>query len=147
MKKFPFSISFIQYLDSAKIFVRSTERSLIPEVSIIFPDGHEDALVLDYFYSTEEAQMEGKATCNLFGHLKNEHEACVGVSGCYGSEDMHFTINSLHNTKGNGYILKTTGELVMVEDELSVSHVSCSVIKLNDVYFVVWQSLWLWCQS
>jgi len=107
----------------AKIFVRTTQRSLIPEVRIIFPDGHEDSLVLNYYYPTEEARMEGKATCNLFGHLKNEPEACVGVSGCYGSEDMHFTINSLHNTQGNGYILKTTGELVMVEDEISV----CSI--------------------
>ena len=106
----------------AKISVRSTERSLIPEVSIVFPDGYEDSLVLSYYYSTEEARREGKATCNLFGHLKNEPEACVGVSGCYGTEDMYLTINSLHNTKGNGYILKTTGELVMVEDELSVSH-------------------------
>ena len=107
-----------------KIFVRTAQRSLIPEVRIIFPDGHEDSLVLNYYYPTEESRTEGKATCNLFGHLKDEPEACVGVSGCYGSEDMHFTINSMHNTKGNSYILKTTGELVMVEDELSVLNIS-----------------------
>ena len=91
---FSYGISFVKILclGNAKIFVRNSERSMIPEINIVFPDGHEDSLVLNYFFPTEEARMEGKATCNLIGHLENEPEACVGVSGCYGSEDMHFTI-------------------------------------------------------
>ena len=90
-------------------------------------------MILNYYYPNEESKKEGKATCNLFGHLKNEPTACVGVSGCYGLDDMHFTINSLHNSETNAYILKTTGELVMVEDELAVSELTSFLALLKSL--------------
>ena len=59
--------------------------------------------------------MTGELHCNFIGHLKNEKEACVAVTGCYGSEDMEFTINSKHNTRTNMYILEKSGNLKSVE--------------------------------
>ena len=59
--------------------------------------------------------MTGELHCNFIGHLKNEKEACVAVTGCYGSEDMEFTINSKHNTMTNMYILEKSGNLKSVE--------------------------------
>ena len=35
--------------------------------------------------------------CVYFGHLANEPEACVAMTGCPGSEDVEFTILSTHN--------------------------------------------------
>ena len=35
--------------------------------------------------------------CVYFGHLANEPEACVAMTGCAGSEDVELTILSTHN--------------------------------------------------
>ena len=42
----------------------------IPEIDIVFPNGHEDSLVLQRYYSSPEARMAGEKHCNFFGHLK-----------------------------------------------------------------------------
>ena len=87
----------------------------IPNIRITFPNGHEDTLVLERHYASPEHRMTGELHCNFIGHLKNEKEACVAVTGCYGSEDMEFTINSKHNTMTNMYILEKSGNLKSVE--------------------------------
>merc|ERR1712012_1136464 len=56
----------------------------IPEISIAFPNGHFDNLVLDRFYPSAESRKIGKPHCNFIGHLENEQTACVAVTGCYG---------------------------------------------------------------
>ena len=53
-----------------------------------------DSLVLERHYASPEARIAGEEHCNFFGHLKNDASACVAVTGCYGEEDMEFTINS-----------------------------------------------------
>ena len=35
--------------------------------------------------------------CVYFGHLANEPDACVAMTGCAGSEDVELTILSTHN--------------------------------------------------
>ena len=87
----------------------------IPNIRIVFPNGHEDTLVLERHYASPEHRMTGELHCNFIGHLKNEKEACAAVTGCYGSEDMEFTINSKHNTMTNMYILEKNGNLKSVE--------------------------------
>ena len=46
--------------------------------------------------------------CVYFGHLANEPEACVAMSGCVGSEDVEFTIFSAQNK--DSHMFKWTKE-------------------------------------
>ena len=73
---------------------RSSDRS--PRVSVTFPDGYQDNLVLSRFDANDEDRMANKEHCNFIGHLENEPEACVAMTGCSGSEDVHLTIISKH---------------------------------------------------
>merc|ERR1712238_212099 len=70
-----------------------------PSVSIAFPDGYKDTLVLERYYANEEERMERTEACHYIGHLANEREACVAMTGCVGSEDVQFTIMSTHATE------------------------------------------------
>ena len=77
------------------------ERSLngVPTVSVTFPNGHEDTLILDRHYSFEEDRIGQVEACNYIGHLEKDPEACVAMTGCVGSEDVEFTILSDHATE------------------------------------------------
>ena len=79
-----------------------------PSVSITFPDGHKDMLVMHRFFGNEEDRMANEEHCHYFGHLANEPEACVAMTGCVGSEDVEFTILSEHSH--GSHILKWTTE-------------------------------------
>ena len=72
------------------------ERSIdeVPTILIAFPDGSSDALVLDRYYSNEDDHKAGFNRCNFIGHLEQETDACVGMTGCPESEDVEFTIMS-----------------------------------------------------
>ena len=72
------------------------ERSMdeVPSISIAFPDGSIDTLVLDKYYSNEDDRKAGFNRCNFIGHLAEETDACVGMTGCPESEDVEFTIMS-----------------------------------------------------
>ena len=67
-----------------------------PTVTVTFPDGYTDTLVLSKYYSSEEDRMAGAEACHYIGHLANEHDACAAMTGCIGSEDIEFTIMSRH---------------------------------------------------
>ena len=94
------------------------DRSLydIPEIAIIFADGFEDELVLEKHFPNEEARLENKEHCNYYGHLKNDPTACVAVTGCYGQDDLHFTIMSDHSLNQNMFVLEKDGQLRVSED-------------------------------
>merc|ERR1711884_288034 len=107
----------------------------IPEIDIVFPNGHEDSLVLQRYYSSPEARMSGERHCNFFGHLRHDSKACVAVTGCYPEENMELTINSKHSTESNMFVLEKSGNLVPIESAFKVSNTSgiCS-IYLNSFY-------------
>ena len=96
----------------------------IPAIDITFPDGFQDKLVLERHYMTEMDRMAQKMHCNFIGHLANEKEACVAVTGCPG-ERMEFTINSKHAGRGNRFILHQNGTMEKVE----------SAFKVNCIFF------------
>merc|ERR1712241_829297 len=52
--------------------------------------------------------MANEERCHYFGHLANEPEACVAMTGCVGSEDVEFMILSAHSH--GSHILKWTKE-------------------------------------
>ena len=102
------------------ITVRRDDRSLyaIPEITITFPDGHKDELILEKHFPNEEARMENKEHCNYFGHLKNDPQACVAVTGCYGQDKLDFTIMSDHSLYQNKFVLEKDGQLKAVKNQI-----------------------------
>ena len=91
-----------------------------PSVSVTFPDGHRDNLVLSRFDANDEDRMASVEHCNFIGHLENEKTACVSLTGCASSDDLHFTINSKNSGSSNMYILHKDGHLELVESAFKV---------------------------
>ena len=100
---------------------RSINDNGIPSIDITFPDGSQDHLVLERHYMCEADKMAKKMNCNFIGHLANEKEACVAVTGCPG-ERMEFTINSKHAGRGNRFILHQNGTMEKVESAFKVGY-------------------------
>jgi len=82
----------------------------IPNIFVTFPDGYSDNLVLNRFYSENEADG-----CHFLGHLENEQEACVAMTGCIGSEDVEFTIMSEHAPETSLFKWKIDGNVEVIE--------------------------------
>ena len=99
------------------------DRSLydIPEIEITFSDGHQDELILEKHFPNEEEMLEDQNHCNYFGHLKNDPEACVAVTGCYGEDDVEFTIMSDHALTKNRFMLQKDGQLKEIKSVFEVS--------------------------
>ena len=59
------------------------ERSLngIPNIAINFPNGHMDNLILDRYFDNDQDRIQDREGCRFLGHLENESEACVAVTG------------------------------------------------------------------
>ena len=67
-----------------------------PSIKIEFPDGYKDTLVLEKFYGNDQDKKAKLDRCHYIGHLANESESGVALTGCVGSEDVEFTILSVH---------------------------------------------------
>ena len=108
-----------------EIIVRQDDRSLyaIPEIAITFPDGHKDELILEKHFPNKEARMVNKEHCNYFGHLKNDPQACVAVTGCYGEDKLDFTIMSDHSLYQNKFVLEKDGQLIAIKNQIVRSRV------------------------
>ena len=92
----------------------------VPSIDITFTNGVKDSLVLKRFYPTQESRLARTPSCNFVGHLDNEKSACVSLTGCAGSEDLYFTINSRNSGLSNMYILRNNGEVELVESVFKV---------------------------
>ena len=92
----------------------------VPSIDITFANGVKDSMVLEKFYPTQESRMARKPSCNFVGYLENERTACVSLTGCAGSDDLYFTINSRNSGSTNMYILRNNGEVELVESAFKV---------------------------
>ena len=94
----------------------SQDRSLdgSPSVSIAFPDGYTDTMVLSRYYSNENDRLARTENCHFFGHLEGEPEACIALTGCPGSDDLEFTIMSEHSTDAM-FKWKKDGKVELIE--------------------------------
>ena len=86
----------------------------VPTYDVIFPDGHEDTLMLQHFVARPKAILSKKA-CNFIGNLKNDPIATVAVTGCYGEETVTFSINSKHSFYTNIFELDINGNVHGIE--------------------------------
>ena len=91
-----------------------------PSVSIVFPDGYKDTLILKQYYANEEERMARFEACHYIGHLANEHKACVAMTGCIGSEDVQFTIMSEHATESSMFKWTSEGNVEIIESPFKV---------------------------
>ena len=93
----------------------------IPNILVTFPDGYSDNLVLNHFYS-ENDNADG---CHFLGHLKNEQEACIAMTGCIGSEDVEFTIMSEHAPENGLFKWKLDGNVEVIDHPFKVIIIGC----------------------
>ena len=93
-----------------------------PSIAITFPDGHTDNLILGHFYA-EEDRPRG---CHFSGHLEHDSEACVGMTGCIGSDDVEFTIISDHASGSGMYKWKKDGNVEHISHPFEVIHFTTS---------------------
>ena len=110
------------------MFSLNSERSLdnSPRVTITFPDGYQDTLNLRHFYTNEkEKSVEEANTCAYVGHLEREPGACVAMTGCYGEEDVEFSIASKHSVGSGLYKWNLDGEVEIIQ------HSGSKVSQLN----------------
>ena len=117
-----YNIFFFLIIDIAPAFTFSEERSSngSPSVSIVFPDGFEDTLVLRKYHANEEDRIANEDHCNYLGHLANEPEACVAMTGCFGSEDVHFTILSVHAEESSMFMMTKDGNVEIIDSSFKV---------------------------
>jgi hypothetical protein len=119
---FPFNFYSFFLIDIAPIFTMSKERSCTGPicVSVTFPDGYKDDLVLSKFHANEKDRIANIDHCNYIGHLANEPEACVAMTGCIGSEDIHLTILSSHATESSMFKWTKDGNIEIIESGFKV---------------------------
>ena len=96
----------------------------ILNIDIDFPDGHKDRLILEKQPQSQISLRNkdlGIESCRYLGYLESDKKACVAMTGCYGNENLEFTINSEHSGSTNMYILNTNGQVEAVENYDNVS--------------------------
>ena len=77
-------------------------------------------MILERYYPSKKSRTKGENHCNYFGHLEFDQEACVSVTGCYGKDNLEFTINSKHSGLNNMFIMTANGNVESVESALNV---------------------------
>ena len=107
--------------DNVPAFTLNAERSLdgSPSLSITFPDGYTDTLILNKYYSNAEDELvrvAEKEHCNFLGKLVKE-DVCVAMTGCPGQDDLEFTILSAHATNGGLYRWNQDGNVQVIESQ------------------------------
>ena len=53
--------------------------------------------------------------CNYVGHLAIEKDACVAMTGCFGSDDIELTIMSSHAVGSTGFLWTKEGVIHAVD--------------------------------
>jgi len=117
-----FSIFYFAVLAKADIpkFEISEERTLdeAPSVVVTFPDGYTDTILLSRHYANDEDRLARNDDCNFIGHLTNEPETCVAMTGCLGSDDIDFTIMSSHASGSTMFHWSKEGDVKLIEPEI-----------------------------
>ena len=99
---------------------KKRSNSGVPSVSVVFPDGYKDTLILSKFHANDEDRIANEKHCNYAGHLANEPEACVAMTGCFGSEDVHFTILSAHAADSSMFKWTRNGNVEIIDSSFKV---------------------------
>ena len=119
-----------------------------PIVGVTFPDGYKDHLELSIFYGNQVDRISGIERCHYIGHLANEPEACVAMTGCVGSEDVEFTIFSTHvnespmfkwTKNGNVEIIEKSFEVIILSVAKSFFYLSLPIFFTENIEWFAWE--------
>ena len=115
--------------------IGKVSRGSNPKVAVTFPDGYSDIMVLQkhnfndkFERQFEEQNEDDDMDCNYFGHLSNETDACVAMTGCIGYEDVLFSIMSRHTQKSSNFVWTKDRRVETVE---SVPNVCKFLLNCN----------------
>ena len=103
------------------IKARSSSNDKIPQISVRFPNGKWDKLVLNRYYYEEYERSIFKdiENCRFIGRLSEETEACVAMTGCpAGSLDEAVEITILSENVVDTFMYKwyQNGSVIPIED-------------------------------
>ena len=126
-------VGFTLAIPKTPNFLLNQERSLdgSPSVSITFPDGYTDNLVLSKYSITGKKEDYKEHLCHYVGHLEKERSACVAMTGCVGSEDIDLTILSNHAEKSSMFQWTKDGHVKIIESPFKVFLNSFYYSKIN----------------
>ena len=112
-------------------FTLEKERSYngAPSVTVEFSDGYKDTMILKKFYANADDRMANKEHCNYIGHLANELEACVAMTGCVGSDNVEFTILSTHASESSMFKWSKGGNVEVIKTGFEVNYFSLNFTK------------------
>jgi len=103
--------------DLAPAFSLSEERSSsgAPQINVRFQNGVSDSLILSISERDKDLMLRtGVEECRYFGHLENEPDACVVMTGCPGLEDLEFTILSKNVQDSPAFVWTVDGSVEIV---------------------------------
>jgi len=118
--------------DLAPVFSLSEERSSsgAPQINVRFQNGVSDSLILSISERDKDLMLRtGVEECRYFGHLENEPDACVVMTGCPGLEDLEFTILSKNVQDSPAFVWTVDGSVEIVN--LSDKHFTHEEVNYN----------------
>ena len=99
----------------------------IPQISVRFPNGKWDKLVLNRYYTSNERSIfKDIENCRFIGRLSEETEACVAMTGCpAGSLDEAVEITILSENVVDTFMYKwyQNGSVIPIEDPFRIAEV------------------------
>ena len=97
----------------------------IPQISVRFPNGKWDKLVLNRYYASNERSIfKDIENCRFIGRLSEETEACVAMTGCpAGSLDEAVEITILSENVVDTFMYKwyQNGSVIPIEDPFRIA--------------------------
>ena len=100
--------------------IERNSKNTAPSIRVTFPDGHSDEIRLGRHFFDDKDRIGTENDCRYFGHLENEHEACVAMTGCLGAEDVLVTIMSVHAPDSTHFLWTKDGEVSVLSPEENV---------------------------
>ena len=98
----------------------------IPQISVRFPNGKWDKLVLNRYYTSNERSIfKDIENCRFIGRLSEETEACVAMTGCPASADEAVEITILSENVVDTFMYKwyQNGSVIPIEDPFRTAEV------------------------
>ena len=100
----------------------------IPQISVRFPNGKWDKLVLNRYYASNERSIfKDIENCRFIGRLSEETEACVAMTGCPASADEAVEITILSENVVDTFMYKwyQNGSVIPIEDPFRIAAEVC----------------------
>ena len=104
-----------------------------PDIRVTFEDGQSDILVLDNYLVNGAYSFKAVGeSCSYIGHLAEDSEACVAMTGCLGMEDVELTILSFKDNRNGLFKWNRNGSVEQIADPFEVKLLVDHILYLLD---------------